>query len=452
MSLKSLILASAIFSLVPAVQAQAWKDSYDRAVNAARSQDWATARTAFMEAAAVRPDDQSDPTIMPGPVTEPVRWRNGSPYSPNFGAAYSSMKMAQKATDPEKKPLLEAAAAGFETLLAKNQLSPVTVYFLNEIYGMLAKPDKQRELGSKVSSGMSWRVDVSFVTPEDGAIVNSTASTGGGTGPANQTVAGSTGPGPKTVIVNTGTRTAVPMTALAGVVPVISTKFALIIGNSETQMSSGAIPYAASDAMVIRDAIVQNAGYADANVDVVVNGTADQIRKAAAALAERMTADGTLLIYFSGIGVNVDGKDYYAGIDAAMTSDTSKMIGIEEILTLFRPKGARVFAFHQANRPVTDGRYFGRENPIFGLYSFCQATTPGEMVYGMVSGGKMVGLYTKAFADVLAEYRSNKVPVTEFSWSVFQSMQGGSALQQGVGLKQVPSLPLIYNMKPDSWF
>ena len=450
MSLKSLTFAFAVFATVSSVQAQAWKDAYDKALGAARNQDWGAARASFLEAVASRPEDQSGPTVMPGPVTEPVRWRGGSPYSPNFGAAYASMKLAQTLPETERNPHFEAAVTGFETLIAKGQTSPATVYFLNEVYGTLGKPDKQRELGAKVQGGITWKVDSSFMTPEDAGIVGSAVS--GSNDPTTTVVSGGTGVGPKTILVDAGNRTGVPVTAIAGIVPVLPNKFALIIGNSETQMGSGAVPFASSDAMLVRDALVQNAGYGDTNVDLVVNGTADQIRKSAQALAERMPMDGTLLIYFSGIGVNVDGKDYYAGIDAALTSDTSKMVGIEELLTFFRGKGARVFAFHQSNRAMTDGRYFGRESPIFGLYAFCQATTPGEQVYGTVSGGKLVGLYTKAFVDVLAEFRSNKVPITEFAWTIFQTMQGGSPLQQGLGLKQVPSLPVIYNMASDSRF
>jgi len=450
MSLKSLITAFAIFASVSTVQAQAWKDAYDHALGAAKTQDWAMARSAFLEAVVVRTDDQSGPTVMPGPVTEPVRWRNGAPYSPNFGAAYASMKMAQKASDLEKKSFYDQAVSGFETLIAKNQGSSATFYFLNEIYGALGMPDKQRELGSKAQQGMAWKVDTSFMTPEDAAIVNSTV--GGGSDPSNPIATTGRGSGPKTVAIDVNTRKPVPLTAIAGIVPVVETKFALIIGNSETQMGSGGVPFASSDAMAVRDALVQNAGYGDRNVDVVVNGTSDQMRKVAKALAERMTDNATLVIYFSGIGVNVDGKDYYAGIDAAMTSDTSKMMAVEELLSVFSNKGARIFAFNQAHRPITDGRYFGRENPIFGVYSFCQATSPGDSVFGMVVDGKLVGIYTKAFIDVLANFRSNKIPVTEFSWAVFRTMQGGTELQVGIGLMQVPSMPVLYHMSPESRF
>lgn len=425
--------------------AQSWSDAYDKALAAARGQDWVAARAAFEEAIASRPDDQPTPTTLPGPVTDPKKWRNGAPYSPNFGVAYANYRIAMTATPTERRPLLETARASFETLVEKGQLSPHTAYLLNQVYGALGQPDKQRELGDKVNQGMTWKVDTVFMAPEEVAVIGSTATTG----PTNnQGVVVSKGnTGPQVTLVDTYNKT-----TLAGPVPVVATKFALVIGNSETQMSTKGPAYAATDAVAIKEALVQNAGYADGSVDVVVNATADQIRTAAKALADRMPADATLLLYFTGIGVNIDGKDYYAGIDAAMTTDTGKMVSKEEVMSIFRSKGARIFAFHQADRPIVNGRYFGMETPIFGYYALCQATSPDRLVYGTTVDGKVIGAYTKAFVDTLAEFRSNRVPVTEFVWKIFQMMQGGSTLEAGGGTNQVPSLPILRNLAPEARF
>lgn len=436
-------LRTAFFALslaaAPLLQAQTWSDAYDKALSAARAQDWVAAKAAFQEAIASRPDDQASATTLPGPVTDPKKWRGGSPYSPNFGVAYANYKLAMSTAPGERKPLLEAARESFETLVAKNQLSPQTAYLLNQIYGALGQPDKQRELGEKANQGLTWKVDTSFVAPEE------VGATQVGTNQGR--VVTSQGTGPKVTVVDTYNNS-----VLAGTVPVVATKFALIIGNSESQMANGALPFAATDAMAVRDALVQNTGYADTSVDVVVNGTADQIRKAAQALADRMPADATLMVYFTGSGVNVDGKDYFAGIDAAMTSDTGKMVAKEELMSMFRAKGASIFLFSQVSRPIIEGRYFGMENPIFGHYSLCQATSPDGQVLGTTSGGKVIGAYTKAFVDVLAEFRSNRVPVTEFVWKVFHTMQGGTTLDAGGGTKQVPTLPVLYNLAPDARF
>ena len=321
MSLKSVAFALAVSFSLTVAHAQAWKDAYERGLTAVHEENWAAAQAGFQEAIAVRPEDQSSPTILPGPPTEPIKWKNGSPYSPNFGVAYVNFKMAQKSADADKRALLVKAAEGFETLLAKNQASAPTLFFLNEAYGQLGQPDKQREIGEKIKGNIVWRVDTSIMTPEETAQIASVSATVT-TAPGVGSTPGGTGP--KVTIIDAGSKTTIPVTSLAGPVPVIPSKFALIIGNSETQMSSGSIPFAASDAIIVRDALVQNAGYGDKNVEVVVNATAGQIRVTAQALADRIAkaladksiTESTLVIYFSGIGVNVDGKDYYAGVEA----------------------------------------------------------------------------------------------------------------------------------------
>ena len=450
MNRKLAALISVLIATTGAIHAQAWKDSYDKALSAAKIQDWAGARAAFMEAIAVRPEDQASATLLPGPVSEPNKWRGGAPYSPNFGAAYSSFKLAMKATEAEKKGFLEQAATGFEGLVAKGQLAPATLYFLNSSYEMLNAVEKQRELAQKLKPPYAWKVDQEFMTPEETGTINSIMMGEVASDPsaANQ----GAGSGPKTFVIDPITKALTTSSGIIGAVPVVQTKFALIIGNSETQMSSGAIPYAASDAMIVRDSLTQNAGYSDKNVDVVSNGTADQIRQVAKALVERMPENGVLLIYYTGVGVNVDGKDYLAGIDAAMSSDTSKMIGKEELFGIFRPKGVQIFSFMQVSRKMVDGRYFGMEIPNFGIFSMSNATSPGDTISSSVRDGKELGLYTKAFTDVLGEFRSNKVPITEFTWAVFQKMRGGSQVQTGGGSVQVPSMPILYNLSDSSRF
>ncbi len=442
MSLRSIALV-AVLAVSAVTLAQSWKDAYDRALTSVKTHDWAAAKTAFQEAIAGRPEDQASPTVLPGPITEPVKWRDGAPYSPNFGVAYCEYKLATDSPEADRKPHWEAAAAGFETLIAKGQLSPEAVYFLNQAYGQLNKPEKQRELQEKTNVALTWKVDRALLSPEEIASIQSAAS---GTSGTNTTKTG-TGTGPTVTLVqqNPGGET-VASTNLAGKVPVVPTKFALVIGNSETQMPGGGLSFATTDAMAVRDALVQNAGYDDKNVDLIINATSGQILKAAQAMAQRLPDDATLVIYFSGNGVNVDGKDYFAGIDAAMATDTSKMISKQDLYDVFKEKGARIFCFCESNRTLSEGRYFGMEVPISGLFAQCQATSPGDPVYATMKSGKMVGIYTNAFVNVLANFRSNRVSVTEFSWSVFYAMQGSEYGSDGSGSRQVPSMPVIRNL------
>lgn len=453
MSLKSAVLVVTVFALAPFGACQAWKESYDQALTAAAKGDWAAAKAAFQAAIAVRPEDQSAPTVLPGPVTEPIKWRNGSPYSPNFGSAFSSYKIGLASKDQERAAALQEAQTGFETLIAKNQVSVPTLYFLNQVYGLQGKPDKQRELEPRMADAQSgaWKVDTGFVPPEELGTMNSAIPSNNYGGTRTTTTDG----GPGVTIVHPGSDvTTTFSTSVAGRVPVLASKFALLVGNSQTQMNPEAVPFAATDAMEIQTALVQNAGYDEKNVDVMQNVTAGQMLTAAQALADRLPvpdptvtspvdSEPTVLIFFSGIGVNIDGKDYFAGIDAAMTTDTSKMVAKEDLLKVFRAKGAKVFLFCEANRPIKDGRYFGMETPLVGKVALCQATSPDGTVYGTMSGGKLIGIYAKAFVDVLAAFRSNQVPIGEFGWAVFQMIQGGSGVG---GTQQVPSSPNIRYM------
>ncbi|MBS1714519.1 MAG: caspase family protein [Armatimonadetes bacterium] len=454
MRLNRIALLVAVCACAPLAFSQAWKDAYDKGLAAAKAGDWETARASFKAAVAARPEDQSAATILPGPVTEPNRWRGGAPYSPNFGAAYATVKAAVALKEADRAPLLQEAQSGFETLVEKGQVSPATVYWLGQVYTLLKLSDKQNALDAKVQgNAMSWSVDAEIMTPEDAGMVGSLS-------PMNPDKRGGTqiskGSGPKVTVFSkptdkTGT-VSIPTTSLTGKVPVLSTKFALLIGNTQTQMSSGSVPFAASDALAVRDGLTNNAGYDEKNVDMVSEGTASQMLAAAKALADRIPNDATVMIYFSGIGVNVDGKDYFAGIDAAMSTDTNKMVSQDDLLQPFRSKGARVFLFCQANRPIESGRFFGMDSGLTGMLARTQATSPGGNVLSTTIDGKSIGLYTKAFVDTLAEFRSNKIPVTEFSWSVFQAMQGGFGAAGGTGTGQVPSIPAVQYMPLNASF
>src|SRR4051812_26162087 len=109
---------------------QAWTGVYEKGLQAAKSKNWAEARTQFQKAVAFRPEDVATPTTLPGPVTEQRQWRNGAPYSPNFLAAYAGMKQAETLSGDDAGTLFKTVADEFEALLAKNENSRETFYFL----------------------------------------------------------------------------------------------------------------------------------------------------------------------------------------------------------------------------------------------------------------------------------------------------------------------------------
>lgn len=428
-------------------QAQNWADAYARGLTAFGARDYAGAKAAMAEAIALRPEDQSQPTTLPGSLTEPVKWRGGSPYSPNFATAYASYKMAQAAPEPDKAGLMTEAVTGFETLLAKNQGSDAAYYFLYQAYGELRRIDKQREIEAamKQSGQLPWKVDTSYVTPEEASGI--ALATGAKSNKPNVVVAGAeTTPGGRVATTQPEAATSTSR------VPVIPTKYAFLIGNSESTDPNNKVAFAAANAQMIREALIQSAGYDEANTDMVLNGTSEAILAAAKALAERMPDDATIFIYFAGTGVNVGGKDYYAGIDVSGPTDTSKMVAKSSLYQIFLNKGAKIFAFNECNRPIKEGRYFGQEDPLVGRIAQSHATVPGGTVYGLVTSGREVGSFAKAMYDVLTEFRSNSVPIMEFGWQVFNSLRGASPGGVGGQSRQTPTLPGVFNMATDAKF
>ncbi len=451
MRLRLTFVLALTLAALSAAFGQAWSEAYSKALDAVRAGEWDAARAGFTAAIAARPEDQSNPTTLPGSVTEPVRWRDGAPYSPNFGLAYSSFRQAQAAPDAQRAELLNFAATGFETLIAKNQGSTAAFFFLNKVYGLQNRPDKQRELETSMrNANAGWKVDSAVLTPEENAEIASLGGTSAGGRPQTEVIRAGQGTTPGGILkpVDQATQT----TAVAGRVPIVADKFALVIGNSQGQIPNASLPFAASDAMLVRDGLVQNAGYDDRNVDVVVDATADQILIAARALASRMPNDARVFVFFSGVGANVDGKDYYAGVTAVSTADIKNMVAKDELFQTFFSKGARVFAFHQANRPVIEGRYFGMEIPLIGSVAQMHAVMPGSACLATTSEGRVVGIFTKALLDVMSQVRSNTLAVTEFGWQVFNSMRGGRLGVEGGGIVQVPTLPVVRYMSPSSPF
>lgn len=436
-----------------ASNAQAWSEAYTKGLTAAKEMRWSDARAAFQEAIAIRPEDQSQPTTLPGPVTEPIVWRGGSPYSPNFAAAYASYRLALDEKDDSKKTeLFKTASTEMEMLLTKKQYSKEAFFTLSQIYSRTRNAEGQKTLEgtfSIIEGKADWKVDNSFMAPEEVAAIRTPQQTG------NTTITPGTDNGGKTPISRPGeggTIVGPGFGTVAGRVPTSPYKFALIIGNGESRLPEQKIPFATADCMALREALIQNAGYDEANVVVINNGTAEEIRSTAKALVEKMPNEATLFFYFTGVGANIDDKDYYAGIDTESLTDSSSMISKSELFSIFISKGTKIFAFHQVNRPVTRGSYFGKEIGIFGRVSQAQATIPGGTVNSLMSAEQQIGIYTQGIISVLNEFRSNAIPITEFAWQVFYNIRRGSTGSSGGGSLQTPTLPVITNMASDAKF
>lgn len=455
--MRSWMMLSVLMLAMPLAGAQSWSQAYEKALAEGRAGQWAEARASFKQAAAYRTEDYAGPTTLPGPVTERRLWRGGSAYSPNFLAAYSAYRLGGGLSGSSRSDHFRTAAAEFEALQAKNQHSAESYYFLNFIYTSLGDTEKRMKLDERFGAmrgKTNWKVDTELVAPEELAAVQQllgnaapvvvTPSTINNP-PTNPPIR----PNPNNPPVNPPTN---PVPSLGTRVPTVATKFALVVGNSASRLSGHAMPFASDDAQRVREALTMSAGYPEENVDVVINATASQILASARALAERLPQDGTIFIYYAGAGVNLDGKDYLAGVDTEIATDSGSMLAKSAVYQLFERKGAHIFSFFQVNRPIVGGRYFGMEVPPYGRIAQCQATLPNGSVYSHVSNGKTVGLYTDAFVATLNEFRTNQIPIQEFGWQLFYRIRRSGTGTEVGSSGQTPTLPVLTNLAADAVF
>lgn len=450
------LAALALLGLSAAARAQSWIPEYDAGLQALAKENYADARTRFQAAAAFRPEDQSGATALPGPPTERRIWRDGAPYSPNFLAAYSlyrgSIAGAPGTGAGDATEALKQAASEMETLLAKGQDSQATYYFLNLIYSKTGDTEKRQELSKRFAAKggkFDFQVDRAAITPEDRGALDALNAPG---------TAGPTPGGKNPTTIPTVNAKDLPRGANAGgllptgAVAKVPTKYALIVANADSRLPGFNLSFALEDAKRMRDVLIASAGYMEENVVVVTNATSAQMTAAARDLAARASDEGTLFFYYTGVGTNVDDRDYLVGVDADLPNDTTRMVRKSVLYAPFIEKGMSVFAFYQANRPIVNGRYFGAEPAQTGRISQAQATIPGESVGGIYQSGAFVGLYTDAMTGVLNDFRSNAVPVTEFAWQVFYRMRRGSSGITGGGGRQTPTLPTLNILGADARF
>ena len=419
---------------------QSWTSSYDSGLKAAKAGKWEEARKSFQQAKAFRPDDTDKATMLPGPVTEQRKWRNGVPYSPNFLAAYSSYRRGLEVKAESVGDYFKTAADELEALIAKKQVSREAVYVLYSIYGKLNQSDKKQALASKIAQP-NWKVDNEVLAPEElSALNNGAANTSGNGGIIGVIDAGKL----TTNTTNSGTP--------GGPVPVLSNKYALIISNGDNKLPGQQLPHAVEDANLLKDTLSTNSGYDPANIVVLTNVTAAKILEAAKDLAAKMPAEGTLFFFYTGAGANVDDRDWLAGVNTEIATDTSSMVRKSDIFLPFSQKGVSVYAFYQVPRPSVGGHFFGEEEPKSGRISQMQSTMAGDTIFSIYRGGKMVGVFADAVSQVLTELHSNAVPIGDFGWAVFYKIRQGTTGESGGGSKQTPTLPTLQYLSSSARF
>lgn len=452
-SLKTFLAAAAALLAVAAFGD--WQSDYDRALRAASEGDWMTARDAFLGAKSQREGDSTEATRLPGPVTEPRLWRNGSAYSPEFGAAYASYRLGLGAADEAtKQQYLVLAAAELRSLADRGQAAPETLKALKSVYTLLGDKGGLAEI-----AGISptWKVDSAFLAPEDQT--GPAPRRNGGKTPANQTT---TGGG---AVVTTGTNGGqiikikpADLTNIAGIygdepVPALDNKFALIIGNTKSPDKGSELSFAANDAELVAGALSRYAGYQSDHIRVLTDASASAIKAAADEMVANLPENAVVLVYFTGFAAHLGGRDFLGGNDVEISTDSTRMVSKSELIRGFANKGARVYFFAQSNRDYSGPDYFGKERVNSGTFSEVYSNIAGTQVNSIFRDGRPVGLYTAAFVTTLAEFYTNQVPINEFCWHVFYAMRGGqdSGAQRGGGT-QTPTLPILINLGPTSPF
>ena len=78
----------AVLAVSACTFAQDWVTSYDAALEAKDAGNWSSARDWMLRAVADKKKDSSKPTEIKSTSGEKSEWRDGAPYSANFGAAY----------------------------------------------------------------------------------------------------------------------------------------------------------------------------------------------------------------------------------------------------------------------------------------------------------------------------------------------------------------------------
>lgn len=444
-----------IILLAAMAHAQSWEGSYSKALSSLKNGDFRAAREGFLAAVGSRAEDSNKPTRLPGPVTEPNFWRKSSPYSANFGAAYAGMKLAPTLEkNEERDALLKQVAGEFESLIAKNQGSRETFYFLAQTYNLLndsAALNATQQKMQDQSGKFNWKIDTEILTPEEIAMMSG-AGTGNTVRPGdlnrqtNPTEPSRTPTNPVNPTNPSTTPTPMPNRTRD------QNRYALVIGNSEGKLPDLAVPFAADDAALIKDSLVNSAGFAADHVAIVQNGSAAQMLEAANALAKDIPDGSTVVIFFAGAGANIGGADYLAGVDTEVATDSATMLAKTELFRVFMAKGARIFSFFECQRPISNGVNFGMEVPQVGSVSQMQGTISGQRVSSLTRGGKEVGVFAAAIASVFYDGRGAEYQILEFGWQVFNRMRQGDAQTPGGGSTQTPTLPVRTNMPPDARF
>jgi tetratricopeptide (TPR) repeat protein len=402
---------------------QGWRTQYEQALALAKRGQWAQAREHFLSAIKEKPEDESGPVYVGGSVTDRRPWRAGAPYSPNFGAAYCAFKLAAEARTPEERNTwLNQAIQEFEKLINSGKVSAEALLFLAAAYSAnnnLSAAEKIQQRLVSLDRRKALRVDQEIIEFKDLRVIR------------------------QAEIPTAGSLPLPDVTSPLGIVPVLDYKFALLVGNAQGSQQT----FAHNDVDLLKEALTKYAGYAESNIVTLKDTTTQSLKSAAEALARNLPDNAVVFIFFSGRVTHEPetNTDYLMGTDVTEEKAYDKMLKKLDLFQPFVQRGATVFCFFQVDRTmVARGKYFGLEIPRVGRIAQCFGCMPGETVFGTVWGDKPQGVYALAIAEVLKEWKNNRIPIHEFAWAVFDKVRG--SLGRNAGGAQTPTLPVLVGM------
>jgi uncharacterized caspase-like protein len=117
-------------------------------------------------------------------------------------------------------------------------------------------------------------------------------------------------------------------------------RLALVIGNGHYPDASEPLSQPINDARALTAALRQN-GF---EVDVVEDGTGDDMKRAVARLKSRIKRDAVVMLFFGGYGVQAGSESYMIPVDAKIWKEGDvrrQGVSVEAVLDVMKEQGAR---------------------------------------------------------------------------------------------------------------
>ena len=297
---------------------QAFIKPYEDGVASLKAGHWAQARERF-DLAAQHKQDAAGPIYLPGSIMDRKVWRGGAAYSPTFLAAYAGYREAADGASA-RSALLGDAETRLKFLLDSGRQSVAAYFLLARVYDLAASPETKQALTDRFATEghlATFRVDLGVLPVEDATAIQSVPRP---SKPRVERSQGRVAPTESQPTVEAGTQaqTAVPaaqplLAPPAAQAPTVSSapaqaavsldgppvamgaqKYALVIGNALSATPEADLPFAADDAVRVKDALVRFAGTGACAIGLVFTTSATGSSRVNAARNARTTAAGSL--------------------------------------------------------------------------------------------------------------------------------------------------------------